>query len=63
MSYCNILIDGNNRKSILRMHFNGGTKRVEIFDEVEPKFVQIEKVSDIYQQSDRIRTALKAKLV
>lgn len=63
MTYCNILIDGNNRKSILRMHFNGGTKRVEIFDEAEPKFVQIEKMSDIYQQSERIRTALKAKLV
>ena len=62
MNYCNILIDGNNRKSILRMHFNGGTKRVEIFDEAEPKFVPLEKVSDIYQQSERIRTALKAKL-
>lgn len=62
MTYCNVLIDGNNRKSILRMHFNGGTKRVEIFDEAEPKFVQIEKMSDIYQQSERIRAALKAKL-
>ena len=62
MTYCNILIDGNNRKSILRMHFNGGTKRVEIFDEAEPKFVQVEKMSDIYQQSERIRAALKAKL-
>lgn len=62
MTYCNILIDGNNRKSILRMHFNGGTKRVEIFDETEPKFVQLEKISDIYQQSERIIAALKAKL-
>ena len=62
MTYCNILIDGNNRKSILRMHFNGGTKRVEIFDETEPKFVQLEKMSDIYQQSERIIAALKAKL-
>jgi hypothetical protein len=61
-NYCNILLDGNNWKSILRMHFNGGTKRVEIFDEAEPKFVQLEKVSDIYQQSERIRTALKGKL-
>ena len=60
--YCNILLDGNNWKSILRMHFNGGTKRIEIFDEAEPKFVQLEKVSDIYQQSERIRTALKGKL-
>ena len=61
-SYCNILLDGNSWKSILRMHFNGATKRLEIFDEAEPKFVQLEKVSDIYQHSERIRTALKAKL-
>jgi hypothetical protein len=62
MNYCNILLDSNNRKSILRMHFNGGTKRVEIFDESEPKFVSLEKVSDLYQQGERIKTALKAKL-
>ena len=61
-TYCNVLLDGNSWKSILRMHFNGSTKRLEIFDEAEPKFVQVEKVSDIYQYSDRIRTALKAKL-
>lgn len=61
-SYCNILLDGNSWKSILRMHFNGATKRLEIFDEAEPKFVQLEKVTDIYQYSERIRTALRAKL-
>ena len=61
-SYCNILLDGNNRKSILRMHFNGGTKRVEIFDEAEPKFVLLENVSGLYQQSERIKTSLKSKL-
>jgi hypothetical protein len=61
-NYCNILLDSNSRKSILRMHFNGGTRRIEIFDEAEPKFVSLEKVSDIYQQSERIKTALKAKL-
>ena len=61
-TYCNVLLDGNSWKSILRMHFNGGTKRLEIFDEAEPKFVALEKVSDIYQHSERVRAALKAKL-
>jgi predicted type IV restriction endonuclease len=61
-TYCNILLDGNSWKSILRMHFNGSAKRLEIFDEAEPKFVHLEKVSDIYQHSDRIRTALRGKL-
>ncbi len=61
-TYCNVLLDGNSWKSILRMHFNGGTKRLEIFDEAEPKFVVLETVADIYQHSERVRAALKAKL-
>jgi hypothetical protein len=61
-NYCNVLLDGNSWKSILRMHFNGANKRLEIFDEAEPKFVNLEKVSDIYQHTERVRAALKAKL-
>ena len=61
-NYCNILIDGNTWKSILRMHFNGPSKRLEIFDDAEPKMLQLEKISEIYQHSDRIRAALKSKL-
>ena len=61
-NYCNVLLDGHNWKSILRMHFNGANKRLEIFDEAEPKFVSLEKIADIYQHSDRVRAALKAKL-
>ena len=61
-NYCNILIDGNTWKSILRMHFNGPSKRLEIFDDAEPKMLQLEKISEIYQHSDRIRSALKSKL-
>lgn len=62
-TYCNVLLDGKSNKSILRMHFNGGTKRLEIFDEAEPRLVTLEKVSDIYQFSERLRTALRLKLV
>jgi predicted type IV restriction endonuclease len=61
-NYCNILLDGHNWKSILRMHFNGPTKKLEIFDEAEPKFVQLDKVSDVYLHSERIRAALRVKL-
>jgi hypothetical protein len=44
------------------MHFNGPSKRLEIFDDAEPKMLQLEKISDIYQHSERIRAALKTKL-
>jgi hypothetical protein len=61
-NYCNVLLDNHNWKSIARMHFNGPNKRLEIFDDAEPKFVGLDKISDIYQHSDRVRAALKAKL-
>jgi hypothetical protein len=61
-NYCNILLDGRSWKSILRMHFNGSTKRLEIFDDAEPKFIQLERVPDMYQHAERIRVALQAKL-
>ena len=38
---------------------SGPTKRLEIFDENEPKMLQLEKISDVYKHSDRIRAALK----
>ena len=61
-NYCNVLLDSHSWKSIARMHFNGPNKRLEIFDDAEPKFIGLEKVSDIYQHSERVRAALKAKL-
>ncbi|WP_216918802.1 type I restriction endonuclease [Synechococcus sp. CCAP 1479/9] len=61
-TYCNVLIDGNNWKSIVRMYFNGSTKKLEIFDGAEPKMVGLERVGDIYQHAERIKAALQAKL-
>ena len=61
-NYCNVLLDANTWKSILRMHFNGPTKRLEIFDGAEPKMVSLERVGDIYQHSERIKAALRGKL-
>ena len=61
-TYFNILLDGNTWKSILRLHFNTANKRVEIFDDAEPKFVDIETTSDLYSCSDRIREALRKRM-
>jgi len=61
-SYCNVLLDNNSWKSIVRMHFNGTQKRLEIFDEAEPRMVPLETLSGIYQLADRIRAALRIKL-
>jgi hypothetical protein len=61
-NYCNVLLDNNNWKSIARMHFNGQKKKIEIFDDCEPKMFPLESISSIYQVADRIRAALRAKL-
>jgi len=61
-SYCNVLLDGNSRKGFVRLHFNGSQKRVEIFDDQEPKMLPIGNPSDIYQHAERVRAALRLKL-
>lgn len=61
-SYCNVLLDNNSWKSIVRMHFNGSQKKLEIFDEAEPRMVPLETLSSIYQLAERVRAALRLKL-
>jgi hypothetical protein len=61
-TYFNILVDGNTWKSVVRLHFNGATKKVEIFDDQEPKFVELSSVSDLYSSSDRIRNSLRKRM-
>jgi hypothetical protein len=61
-NYCNVLLDNKAWKSIVRMHFNGRKKKIEIFDDCEPKMFPLDSLSSIYQVADRIRAALRAKL-
>lgn len=55
ISYFGILFDDNNRKPICRLHFNGGKKYVETFDEnkVGTKHL-IGSLNDIYKLADPI---------
>jgi hypothetical protein len=61
-SYFNILVDGNTWKSVVRLYFNGSNKKVEIFDDVEPKFVELATVSQLYSCAERIRNSLRKRL-
>lgn len=61
-TYFTILVDGNTWKSVARLYFNGPSKKVEIFDETEPKFVELAKVSDLYSCAERIRNSLKKRM-
>lgn len=54
-SYCAIIVDDNNRKTLARLHFNRKKWYLGVFDTGKEERLHIEAVSDIYKHSDRIR--------
>lgn len=59
-SYCAVLLDDNNRKSLARLHFNGiTTKYVGTFDGQAETRNQIGDLTDIYKLSDQIEARIK----
>lgn len=56
-SYCAILLDDNNRKPLVRLHFNRAQKYVGLFDgDVEDR-VAIASLDDMLELGDRVRAA------
>ncbi len=59
-SYCAVLLDDNNRKTIARMHFNGiTTKYLGTFVGKEEQRVLISELTQIYQHQGQIENRLK----
>lgn len=59
-SYCAILLDDNNRKTLARMHFNGlSTKYFGTFSGKDEQRHTIVDLTDIYQLQDQIAVRLK----
>lgn len=62
-TYCNITLDGQARRSFLRLYFNFvKKKKIAIFDQDQPEDVPVSAPADLYQYQERIRKALKLKL-
>lgn len=60
-SYFAILFDNNNRKPIVRLHFNGKTKFITVFDgEKNPQRIDISRVEDIFSAREPIRAAVQS---
>jgi hypothetical protein len=58
-SYCAILLDDNNRKTICRLHFNTSKKYIGIFDhEKKEEKIPLEKLEDIFKYSDRLKASV-----
>jgi len=56
-SYCAVLLDDNNRRPICRLHFNRTQKYVGFFDGESEDRIPIEKVTDLFNYSERLLAA------
>jgi predicted type IV restriction endonuclease len=58
-SYCSVILDDNNRKPICRLHFNGSTKYVGLFDEQRnEERMTIESLDDMYKFADKMKATV-----
>ena len=58
-SYCAVLLDDNNRKSIARLHFNTGQKYIGLFDEDKKETRHpIDALEDIFNHSEELRATV-----
>lgn len=54
-SYFGILLDDNNRKPICRLHLNGGTKYISLFDQDKNETKEkMESIDDIYSYEEQL---------
>jgi len=59
-SYCGILLDNNNRKPVVRLHFNREQKYLGVIDESKKEIrIPINEIDDIYQYAEQIQATVK----
>ena len=58
-SYMGILLDDNNRKPLVRLHFNRARKQIGVFDENrKEERIPIDALNDIYNHGDKMKRVL-----
>jgi predicted type IV restriction endonuclease len=58
-SYMGILLDDNNRKPLVRLHFNRARKQIGVFDENrKEERIPIDSLNDIYRHGDKMKRVL-----
>ena len=58
-SYCAILLDDNNRKTIARLHFNRSKKYIGLFSSKQEERVPIAALEDIYEHAERLQGTVR----
>lgn len=57
-SYCGVLLDNNNRKPLVRLHFNTSRKYLGLFSQKQEERVAIDSLDEIYTYADRIKATV-----
>jgi len=57
-SYCAIILDDNNRRTLARLYFNANKLHVVLFDGAEERRVTLAKVSDLYSHKAAIHATV-----
>lgn len=61
-TYCSILFDDNNRKTICRLWFNRSQKYLGLFDGDKEDKIPIDDVDSIYQHAERLKATVQKYL-
>jgi hypothetical protein len=61
-SYCNIALDGDPRRAVVRLRFTDYVLKVGLFDTPTEDQVEIAKVEDIRRLTDRIQASARGRL-
>jgi len=61
-SYCAILLDDNNRKTLTRFHFNRANKYIGLFAKKKEERIRIEALEDIYEHAERLQATAREYL-
>jgi hypothetical protein len=61
-SYCAVLLDDNNRKTLTRFHFNRANKYIGLFAKKKEERIRIEALEDIYEHAERLQATAREYL-
>jgi predicted type IV restriction endonuclease len=58
-SYCAIILDDNNRKPLVRLHFNSASKYISLFTKKKEERIRIDTLEDIYNHAERLQATAR----
>lgn len=57
-TYCGVLLDDSNRKTLCRFYFNTGQKYIGFLEDGQLERIPIESLDDIYKHVDRLKAVV-----